>query len=121
MSREKILDFFEFMDLFVTSILAPCTYNGIGREFKGGHCSVAHGEKVYTCGAIHVNSAESYFALLKRGVHGIFHHVSKQHLLRYCDEFSFRWSNRKITDGKRTVNAIKGIECKRLKFKSMIL
>jgi hypothetical protein len=40
--------------------------------------------------------------------------VSKTHLHRYCDEFSFRWDERKVTNGQRTVEAIKGAEGKRL-------
>lgn len=86
------------------------SYRGLGREFKGGHETVNHGERQYVRGDVHVNSAESFFALLKRGVHGTFHHVSKHHLHRYCDEFGFRWDHRKVTDGERTVEAIKGSE-----------
>jgi transposase-like protein len=96
------------------------SYRGIGREFQGGHKTVDHGHGQYARGKgfeINVNSAESYFALLKRGVHGTFHHVSKQHLARYCDEFSFRWSQRKTTDGERAVAAIRGSEGKRLTYK----
>ena len=91
-------------------------YNGIGLEFAGGHETVNHGNDEYVRGDVHVNNAESYFALLKRGVHGIFHHVSREHLGRYCDEFSFRWNNRKVTDGERTIAAIRGAEGKRLMY-----
>ncbi|MDD5556551.1 MAG: IS1595 family transposase [bacterium] len=93
-------------------------YQGIGREFAGGHESVNHGEKEYARGDVHVNNAESYFALLKRGVHGIFHHVSREHLGRYCDEFSFRWNHRKVSDGERTIAAIRGIAGKRLAYQA---
>ncbi len=96
------------------------SYRGIGAEFTGGHRTVNHGIGEYaTVGGVHINGAESYFALLKRGVHGTFHHVSKKHLRRYCDEFSFRWGERKVTDGERTVAAIKGIEGKRLMYKKV--
>ncbi len=95
------------------------SYRGIGTEFAGGHRTVNHGAGEYaTVGGVHINGAESYFALLKRGVHGTFHHVSKKHLHRYCDEFSFRWGERKVTDGERTVAAIKGMEGKRLMYKT---
>ena len=93
------------------------SYDGIGKEFKGGHETVHHGEKEYVRWddpEIHINGAESYFALLKRGIHGTFHHVSKKHLHRYCDEFNFRWDERKTTDGERAVAAIRGSEGKRL-------
>jgi hypothetical protein len=95
-------------------------YNGIGREFAGGHESVNHGERKYARGDVHVNNAEPYFALLKRGVHGIFHHVSREHLGHYCDEFSFRWNHRKVTDGERTVAAIRGISGKRLTYQASL-
>ena len=42
------------------------------------------------------NTAESFFALLKRGVHGTFHHVSKKHLNRYVSEFTFRLNDGKV-------------------------
>jgi len=96
------------------------SYRGLGSEFTGGHETVNHGERQYVRGDVHVNSAESFFALLKRGVHGTFHHVSKEHLHRYCDEFGFRWDHRKVTDGERTVEAIKGIEGKRLTYNQPI-
>ncbi len=47
------------------------------------------------------NSAESFFSLLKRGVYGAWHHVSPEHLPKYANEFAFRWTHRKVTDGER--------------------
>jgi transposase-like protein len=96
------------------------SYRGIGREFTGGHFTVTHnhGEFVRRVNDgtdfISTNTAESYFALLKRGHYGIFHHFSKKHLHRYCNEFSFRWNHRKVTDGERMVAALRGAEGKRL-------
>jgi transposase-like protein len=89
-------------------------YRGIGNSFEGGHKVVNHGIREYVHGDASTNSAESFFALLKRGVHGSFHHVSKKHLPRYCDEFSFRWNYRKENDGTRAEHAIMGAEGKRL-------
>ena len=93
------------------------SYQGIGKEFDGGHEVVNHSAGEFARGEANTNTAESYIALLKRGVTGIFHHVSKQHLHRYCNEFSFRWSNRSVDDSARTKNAIKGAERKRLIYK----
>ena len=96
------------------------SYNGIEKSFKGGHKVVNHGEGQYVNGDANTNTAESYFALLKRGVNGTFHHISKKHLSRYCDEFSFRWNNRKVNDGDRAVEAIKGIVGKRLAYRKVV-
>lgn len=93
-------------------------YLPIGREFSK-HERVNHSSGEYAKGighSIHINTDESFFALLKRGVHGVFHHVSKKHLFRYCDEFSFRWNNRTVTDGERAVVAIKGMMGKKLAY-----
>lgn len=88
-------------------------YNSVGKVFAE-HATVNHSDGEYARGDVNVNSAESFFALLKRGVNGTFHHVSKTHLSRYCDEFSFRWGQRRVTDGERAEAAILGAEGKRL-------
>lgn len=97
------------------------SYNGVGKFFTGGHHSINHGEGEYSRGFVYTNTAESYFALLKRGVMGISHHVSKGHLHRYCDEFSFRWNHRKVSDGERAIAVIKGIKGKRLSYRTTVV
>lgn len=94
------------------------TYRGLKREFAD-HKAVKHSAEEYVKGDAHVNTAESFFALLKRGVHGTFHHISKRHLARYCHEFGFRWDRRKLTDGQRTVAALKATEGKRLLYRGL--
>jgi hypothetical protein len=94
-------------------------YRGIGRDFNGGHRFVNHGVKQYADGAVSTNTAESSFAILKRGITGIFHAVSKKHLHRYVGEFDFRWNTRKINDGERTVLAVQGALGKRLDYKTL--
>jgi hypothetical protein len=68
----------------------------------------------------HSNTAESVFSLLKRGIYGTFHNVSRKHLHRYVAEFDFRWNNRHVDDGQRTVNAIRQADRKRLTFKKLV-
>ena len=63
---------------------------------------------------ITTNTIEGYFATLKRGINGVYHHVGKQHLHRYLREFDFRYNSRKEKDGGRTLLAIKGVGGKRL-------
>jgi transposase-like protein len=93
-------------------------YSGIGKHFLGGHEVVKHNDGEFKRGDASTNIVESYFALLKRGVHGAFHHVSKRHLHRYCDEFSFRWNHRKVDDGERTVYIIRGVGGKVLTYQA---
>ena len=69
---------------------------------------------------ISTNEAEAFFALFKRGITGSFHSVSKKHLNKYCDEFAFRWSLRKVDDADRTVKAIMAAEGKRLTYKAPV-
>ena len=63
---------------------------------------------------ITTNAVEGFFANLKRGINGVYHHVSKQHLNRYLSEFDFRHNARNVPDGERTMLAIKGAAGKRL-------
>lgn len=63
------------------------------------------------------NVAESFFALVKRGVNGTFHHVSPARLRKYVAEFECRYSERKIDDGPRMAKAIGMTAGKRLMYK----
>jgi len=88
-------------------------------RWSGEHQVVNHGKLEYARhnldGTVsHVNNCESFFSLLKRGLMGTFHCVSKEHLHRYCDEFAFRWNTRRLNDGQRLVAAIKNGIGKRL-------
>lgn len=90
------------------------SYRGLNKVFLGGHQSINHSEGKYSVDGVDTNTAESFFALLKRGHYGIFHQLSKDHLHRYCDEFTFRWNHRKISDSERRDIAIRQSSGKRL-------
>jgi len=92
-------------------------YRGIGREFAGGHHTVVHSAKEYVRGDVTTNTVESSFALIKRGIIGVYHNVSREHLHRYIDQYDFLWNTRKMNDGERTVLAIQSAEGKRLMYK----
>jgi len=95
------------------------SYRGLDKEFAGGHSVVHHSSGNYVNKeGEHTNTAESFFAILKRGHYGIFHSLSKQHLFRYCNEFAFRWNHRKVSDGERMIAAIVGAEGKRLMYRA---
>lgn len=63
-------------------------------------------------------NVESFFSLLKRGVVGTFHHVSRQHLPLYLAEFEHRHNCRKMTDGQRTDLGLTKAAGKRLIYKN---
>jgi transposase-like protein len=96
------------------------TYRPIGRKFPKGHFTVMHSLKQYAVGDVTTNTVESYFALLKRGLYGTFHAVSKKHLHRYVAEFSFRWNTRKLDDGERLTKAMQQADGKRLMYREPV-
>lgn len=91
-------------------------YRRIGEEYLS-HERVNHGLHEYVRGDAHTQTVEGYFSILKRGINGVYHHVSVTHLKRYLGEFDFRYNYRKISDAERAVIALKGIEGKRLTYR----
>lgn len=96
-------------------------YTRLGRMFKN-HRTVAHSAREYgrrepDGSMTDNNTAESYFALLKRGMYGVFHHCSPEHLQRYVHEFDFRWNTRKMNDTERTAEAVAQVGDKRLYYR----
>jgi hypothetical protein len=65
------------------------SYKGLNRKGYKHHI-VRHSEGEYSHGIANTNSAESFWALLKRGLYGTYHSVSTDHLQRYVNEFAFR-------------------------------
>ena len=97
--------------------VAKPVHNEAGQMVHPGfkaHESVDHSIEEYSRGDVTTNTAESFFALFKRGIVGAFHHISKQHTSRYLGEFDFRWNRRKDDDGERFLMAIIMGEGKRL-------
>ncbi len=71
-------------------------YNYLGNDVH--HEAVHHSEGEYVRGEVHTNNIESFWSLLKRGIIGNFHHVSKKYLPLYLNEFTFRFNNRNNPD-----------------------
>ncbi|MBV9829077.1 MAG: IS1595 family transposase [Alphaproteobacteria bacterium] len=93
-------------------------YWKVGEGFAS-HQTVNHGIAEYVRGDAHTNTVEGYFAILKRGVYGTYHHVSEAHLKRYIGEFDFRYNYRTklgFDDATRAALAVKGIAGKRLTY-----
>jgi transposase-like protein len=92
---------------------------GLAEQFAA-HETVNHSEGEYARGDVHVNTAEAYFGLLKRGLYGTYHHVSEAHLQRYVDEFDFRFTHRTangVNDTERAIKALAQIRGKRLTYR----
>jgi transposase-like protein len=93
------------------------SYKKLGKEYAS-HVTVNHAVE-YVRGDAHTNTAESFFAILKRGIDGVYHHVSEAHLPRYLAEFDFRYNTRVAegySDSDRTRLALSMVEGKRLRF-----
>ena len=74
-------------------------YNGLGHYYM--HEVVNHGAGEYSRKGITTNGMESVWAVMKRGMHGVYHHASAKHLGRYVDEFTFR-----LNDGNVKVHTL---------------
>jgi transposase-like protein len=95
---------------------AAHVYLPIGREFAN-HESVDHNVGEYVRAGVSTNKLESFFAQLKRSIDGTHHHVSREHLQRYLEEFDFRYSTCKLTDTERMRQIIFQSNHKRLQYK----
>lgn len=95
------------------------SYVKVGKEYAS-HEAVNHAE-VYVRGDAHTNTAENFFSILKRGINGIYHHVSEAHLDRYLAEFDFRYNYRVgngYSDADRTRIALSRVGGKRLRYQA---
>ena len=95
-------------------------YVRVGREFSG-HGTVNHSINEYVRGGFwYTNTVENYFSIFKRGITGVYQHVSQQHLKRYLGEFDFRYNERTglgVSDDERADKALMGISGKRLTYR----
>lgn len=93
-------------------------YRHMHKDFAR-HEMVNHEISEYVRGDAHTNTVESYFATLKRGITGTYHHVSQQHLKRYLGEFDFRHNERMalgVTDSERAEKVLRGTVGKRMTY-----
>ena len=63
-------------------------------KFAGKHKTINH-SNTYGIGSTHTNTIETAFRLFQHGLYGTLHKISKKHLGRYCNEFSYRFNRRK--------------------------
>jgi transposase-like protein len=107
-------------DTYLRTDQSP-VYKEMGKGFAS-HETVNHSIKEYVRGDAHTNTVEGYFSIFKRGIYGVYHHVSQEHLKRYLAEFDFRYNERialGVNDKERTEKAIKGAVGRRLTYRPL--
>jgi transposase-like protein len=95
-------------------------YAGINR-LSFSHHTVNHSKSEYSRKGVTTNGIESVFAVLKRGLHGVYHHASKKHIKRYVDEFTFRLNDANVRrhTWERLDSFVDAIAGKRLTYKRL--
>ena len=95
-------------------------YTFIGTQFSEHQTVIHTGREYVNKDGYTTNNVENFFGIFKKGMVGVYHFCGEQHLQRYLNEFSFRYSNRSglgINDTERAEIALKGITGKRLMYK----
>jgi transposase len=67
-------------------------YDKLNKTYK--HRRIRHSEKIYVSGDVHTNTIEGFWSLVKRGIDGVYHSVSKKHLQGYLNEYAWRYNHR---------------------------
>jgi transposase-like protein len=83
------------------------------------HDVIKHSLGEYVRGECHTNTIENFWSLFKRGIIGIYHHTSKEHLFRYANEFTYRYNTRGISDNDRFIGVLAKSNG-RLKYRDLI-
>ena len=91
-------------------------YKGINRP----HEAVAHSAGEYVREQAHTAGIDSHWAMLKRGITGVYHHISVKHLPRYAGEFAGRHNNRPMDTSDQMVVMVRGAVGKRLRYQDLV-
>ena len=91
-------------------------YRGLPFE----HQAVKHSISEYVRGQAHTNGIESFWAMLKRGYHGTYHHMSPKHLQRYVNEFAGRQGVRELGTDEQMGMLARRMAGKRLSYKDLV-
>ena len=98
---------------------AYSSYKGLDK-FVSQHITVKHSEGCYvTEGDKHTNGIEGFWSIFKRGIIGIYHYTSSQHLHRYCAEFTTRYNTRKDTNIDRFIEVVAGANKDRVRYRAL--
>jgi transposase-like protein len=93
-------------------------YNDLSKGYN--HHTVNHSAKEYVNGMAHTNGVENFWSHLKRGIDGIYHSISKEHLQSYIDEFTLRFNTRKFDTQRRFDLVLSGVAGKKMTYEDLI-
>lgn len=87
-----------------------------------GHKTINHNLSRYSVNGVTTNGIESVWAVMRRGLHGVYHKASKKHMQRYVNEFTFRLNegNVKRHSLERLDSFVDAVAGKRLTYESLI-
>ena len=97
-------------------------YTDDAAAYKGleNHETVKHSVREYVNGMAHTNGIESFWSMLKRGYHGVYHRMSEKHLQRYVNEFAGRHNMREMDTIDQMRHVVAGMIGKRLMYKELV-
>jgi transposase-like protein len=97
------------------------SYKGLKR-LSYRHETIDHRAGEYVRHGVSTNGIESVWAVMRRGLHGVYHHASPKHLHRYVDEFTFRLNEGDVKRHtmERLDSFIEKTSGKRLTYKALI-
>ena len=93
-------------------------YTGLGYVYE--HETVKHSVSEYVNGMAHTNGMESFWAVLKRAYHGVYHHMSKKHLHRYVSQFAGKHNARDMDTLTQMEHVVSGLVGRRLMYKDLV-
>ena len=109
--------------VLASALVGATVYTDDAKGYRGmpfEHQAVKHSISEYVRDQAHTNGIESFWALLKRGYHGTYHHMSAKHLQRYVDEFAGRQRIRELDTQDQMAHVAKAMRGKRLPYKDLI-
>lgn len=114
--RSTVKEFIDSHTSETTTIIADeyRVYNRIA------HRRVNHSAGQYVIDTSHTNTIEGFWSLLKRGIIGIYHYISRKHLQRYVDEFVFRYNDREANGFAKINKCMDQLTDTRLTYKRLV-
>ena len=106
-----------------TTAVGAVVYTDEAQAYQGikhrSHWTVKHSAGEYVKDHASTNSIESFWSMLKRGIYGTYHHVSRKHVGRYASEFAGRHNSRPQDTMDQIRGLIQGMDGKRLTYKEL--